>query len=284
MNTDNVFEFYDAPREYLVLNAGDTELPLQYDAETFMVPAGDKVKLPDGKSLFCSGKNSAGEYIPGSLVLRDIYGLRGSPDDVDGSMSLRGQKWSAEACIKHCLQIPILNTPKNAKPMGPLAERGLTILPMNPGADLVARAREEARAKYEAFMLKWAEDTIFAYKDSAEKHKQHNLTAKAPKEDYFVALKYKRKADEKFRQREAELGGDLLGPVPAQDDSEEEFLVYARIQAEKAATVAAAEQKVDRDDLAEILMKDPEFKAALKKSYLVRKKRGPNKAKLEASE
>lgn len=269
---ENYF-FLDAPREYLVLNPGDITLPLAYDGENFLVPAGDEIVTPDPlrPKKFYSGKNSAGEFIPGSLLLRDIPGQRSSADDITGARMLRGDYWSAGHCLKHCLGIPLSNAAPDAQPVGPLADRGLTVLPVNPAPDLVNRARAEGRAKFDRFMGKWAMNTVHTYQAKAEKMKKHNLVAETPGEDYYKALEWQKKNGQAAEKRAQDLGGSL--PV-AQDEDDSDLLAFARIQAEKMAEIAAqGKGKVDLDALAEILLKDPDFMAKIKKTHHLRKRR-----------
>lgn len=262
-----------APTEYLVLNATDEPIEMQYDGETFTVPPSDQLVMPNPNAphRLHSGKNSLGELIPGSLLIRDIYGLRGLPDVERGQEALRGEGgvWRALSCIQHCLGIK----PGSREATGVLAKKGLALLPLQPSPDLVRITREEAKAAHADFMVDWAQEQLAAYEALVAKHKGAGLVAPLPGKKHAKAVQIVEEA----RVRRS---GKLHPDYAESESSEDDAVAFARQMAEDAAySMQKDKPSVDIDALVETLMANPAFKRKMQESYNIRKKRAPNKPK-----
>ncbi len=258
MSNDFVF---DAPREFLLLNSGNEPIEIQYDAETIFFPAGDKIFEPSPSRRFNSGQNSLGEYIPGSLLLKDIAGARGGPD-LDPGSDKRGEYWSASKFIKHVLK---LEAGKSLESMwGVYADKGLTVLPMNPDPETVKTTRDQARKRYFKFMEKWASDTLYYYEAKANKAKTKGLDTGRPGEDFYVARKMLKDID---ATREASVGDSDDNP------SENEMLALARSLAEEAATKALdGNPDADLQALVSKLMDSKKFQNMVKETHDIKRR------------
>lgn len=155
------------PREFLVLNPTDEAIACGYDGESFTVPANDQVLMPNPKApeMPHSGVDSLGNLIPGSLVVKDKIGPRAM---CDGG---RGDGWSAAQALTHCLGLD----PKTGGATGPFADKGLSLLPMNPDPQLVDATRTAGRARYEVFLLAWAREHVNGYNERQAKHRSLGL-------------------------------------------------------------------------------------------------------------
>lgn len=259
---------FDAPREYLVLNAGDEPVELGYDAESFKIPASDQIQTPNARGL-ASGKNSLGEYIPGTLVIRDIFERRSAPDDPHG-MGVRGTHWSASAFVQHVLRIDPKN-PATYSGAGVFKNRGIALLPLNPSPDLVAKVRAEARERYTEFMTTWANNTVHAFSERAAKKRsmgREDAMIGGDLKVYNKALGIIKKAKADMAA-EADAGVEGMHAAPA-----DEVAAMARQLAEEAAfELSKSKPDIDMAAVVEVLMADPKFRNKVKESYNLRKKR-----------
>lgn len=256
-------QMFSQPREFLLLSASPTSTQLCYDAEIFTVPSRGELVMPNPDRPFKphSGKDSEGNWIPGSLLVKDIPGQRGCPDEPKDTF-YRPPFWSASAAIMHCLGIDA----RTKQPTSSYSENGIGLLGLNPTPELVASMRKELHEKGRKFRLKNADEVIATYKAQANKLKQAGLEPGIPGEDYDEALLVR--AEEK-KAREERL--EALGiSDPLKEDSAEEpgLLELAR---QVAQSMAKEQPSVDMDELVKILMQKPEFKKALKQEYKVRK-------------
>lgn len=253
-------------REFLVLNGSDEPVKLIYDAEEFTIPANDDVIVADPAkpSKPHSGKNSLGEYIPGTLLVKDIIDERGCPDDITGNS--RGRFWDAGLCLAHCLGLD----PHTLETKSKTAAKGIMLLPNNPDPELVRQSREDCRMRWAKFRSTWAAETINFYQTKANQHRANGSHPGMPDPDYYKALKIA-KEDEATMQ--AELGALGIGN-PSTDDAENdaEFAAMARSMAEKMSKPeVAANPKLDLLDLVDGLMENPAFKKAMKTRFDLKK-------------
>ena len=267
MSSDFSSLLFNAPREFLVLNPTDRVITLAYDGETFQIPSNDQVLKPVANALKpYSGKNSNGEYIPGSLLLRDISGERGCPDNGN-----RGDYWSAEKCLVHCLRIDKVSK----QPSGPMFDMGIAILPLSPAPELVERVREAGREKWKIFRVAQAQQTMADAEEAAQSRIKKGLQAPILGREHEEAAMIIAEARKAQQKKIAELMG-TSGEGAVEGSSDEDLTSFARLAAEKAARQVEGEQPgVDRDALVDILMADPKFKDAIKAKYKMRKLRAP---------
>ncbi len=247
MTFDNLFI---QTREFLVLNGSTEPVTLRYDGEEFVIPASDKVVKPDNSRKFSSGLDSEKQLIPGSLVIKDIYGARGCPDDISGNA--RGNMWDAGACIAHCLGID----PLTRQASGKLAERGITMLPLSPSPELVEQTRAESAEKYKKFKQSWANETVEAYQAKANQHRALGLHAALPAAEYYEALKTIKDAEKEHEEKIQELGF-TQDPLK---ESGDDLLEIAR---EAATSLVKERPELDKDAVVEMLMNDPKYRAKI---------------------
>lgn len=242
---DNLFQ---QTREFLIINAGNEPIWLRYDGEEIPVPSATNV-VSQGRWM--SGRDSEGNLIPGTVILRDIYGPRGCPDDTTGNA--RGPMWDAGACIVHCLGID----PITRATTGKLADKGVGMLPLKPTPEIVEKTRAELVAKYKVFKRAWAKDVIEAYQTRANKHQAMGMSAGLPEEDYYEARKLTKEAEIEHEQKLKAMGlNDDLGI-----DTSDALLEAAR---NLAKSVAKDTPNVNIPDLVDRILKDKEIMRELR--------------------
>ncbi len=260
-------------REFLVLNGSDDAVTLRYDAEEFVVPPNDQIIIadPTKPTKAHSGKNSLGEYIPGSLIVKDIIDERGCPDDLTGNT--RGRFWDAGQALAHCLGLDADTLETKSR----LSDKGLMLLPNNPAPDLVEQSRKACRERWARFKSEWASEVINSYQMRANQHRSAGTHPGLPGKEYYEALKI---AKENEAQMEAELGSIGISSASTDDSSDDAELVAAtRLMAEKlAAKEVEANPKIDLLEMVDNLMENPAFKKAMKTRYDMKKAPGSRRA------
>ncbi len=267
---------FDTPREFLLLSGAHTSTRLCYDAEHFTIPAKDEIVKPNERAphLPHSGKTSEGEWIPGSLLVRDIPGARGCPDDPtsDGvtAGNARGDFWDAKRAIMHCLGID----PITRKATSSYSDKGIVVLPTNPSGDLLRVEREKVAAKAKAFNIKCADQTVRDWAAEANSKKKNGVEPGLPGNDYYDALEILGEAKKEHKRRVAAMGMEdpfMDAAEGAVGDDDSELIALARIAAEKVAGKLSATEDIDKDAVIEMMLKDPEWMKAIKKQAQVRK-------------
>lgn len=134
------------PQEFCVHNATDSPVEMRYDGETRVVPSFTMVVKQDPRypEMCHSLRDENGEYIKGTLLVKDVLRERSIPDGVDDG------RWSAAACIKHCLGIDV----RSKMAYGTLALKGLSFIPAGATKADVARIADAGRKRY----VLWYED------------------------------------------------------------------------------------------------------------------------------
>lgn len=244
-----IVEFLTPVREFIVLNATDERVEIAYSGETRYVPP-NHVILGDGEP-FQSAKDSEGNYIPGTLVIEDMFEQKEL-----GEMADLKIHWSAAEAIKHSLGINV----RTGEATGHTAKKGVSVLPPKPTPELVDKIRSEGRARYEDWMVDSAKNLVDSYDAKNEARQRVGMNAVPPGKDYERAFAILN-AHRKRQQTQAE--GDL-GLQPTDD-----------FEADLAAAIMAKLGGVEEDKEALVarLMNDKEFVKALKQKYAVRKKR-----------
>lgn len=157
-----VVNFLTPPRSYVVHNATDGRVEVQWNSVAFTLPPFDVV-IEDTKENTTrhSAKDATGAYIPGTLVLSDQY--RAADPWLGGQELL----WSASEAIKSALGIDT-NT---GEASSVLAAKGVSLLPVEAPPELVKQVTEAGRKRYEEFRIVEAEQVVNA-------HEAANMTRK----------------------------------------------------------------------------------------------------------
>lgn len=180
-------------REFVIHNSTDEEVVITYDAETRWIPAVTKIvyphpKYPNDPSVCCSGKDSEGNWIPGTLVLKDMYA-----DKEMGEFGETRNLWSAANAIKHALGIDVRTGAADSD----YAKRGLSVLPLNPEPELVQAVLADGRARYEDWRIAQSREIVTAYDEKNAARARVNMQPVPPGQDYHKAVAILRAYDDK---------------------------------------------------------------------------------------
>lgn len=201
-----VVTFIANPREYIVHNAGDEPVTIMYGGETRILPPVHEVITPAKTLPAYSGKDAEGEYIPGSLVIADIY--EENPSFLGGSTLV----WSAAEAIKQVLGIDT----RSGTSSGPFSERGISVLPANPPKDLVRETTKAGRERYERWRITEAERIVFEHNERNAKHKALGMPEIGGDERYIkahmIVAEHRKLQQEQIKERlgvKPDLGVDV---------------------------------------------------------------------------
>lgn len=152
---EDLKQFLTPVREFTLHNATDEDVVLMYQGETRIVPASNKIAYPHPKfdDVCHSAKDSEGNWIPGTLVLRDV--VQHHYNGMEASV------WSAANAIKHALEIDVTSGAATGK----YAARGLSLLPPNPSPELVKSVAEDGYNRFRSWRVQWATEVMRTYDD-----------------------------------------------------------------------------------------------------------------------
>lgn len=166
-------QFFMAPSEFTLYNTTDEVLDPTYCGHPVKAPAVTEVVFPNPKAAdkFYSAKDIDGEWIPGTVVARDML-------DGDGEVS-----WRAREAIRHILGMDI----KSGKCSSKYFDRGLCYLPPNPTKEQIAATYAEGRRRYEKSRLSQAKTVVDYYAELNEARKKWGAPAIPAGDDYAKA-------------------------------------------------------------------------------------------------
>jgi len=255
--SDEIRQFLAPVREFCLHNATDEPILIMYSGETRIIPAKDQIAYPHPKfeDVCYSAKDMDGDWIPGTLVLRDMVQMYMNGQE--------GQVWSAANAIKHALDIDI----KSGLASGKYAERGVSLLPPSPSKELVHKLAADGRRRYEAWRIKTAKEVAEAYEGriAALKAAGHNPIPLGPDYDRARAIIDASRDVEKARYTPVP-----FTPQPVEDEPVDEDDL-ARVFAAKLSKMVGP--TVNKAALVEQVINDPETMKLLKAKYKVRKLR-----------
>lgn len=236
-------------REFVVHNATDEQVVITYDAETRWIPPINKVVMPHPKAEDAchSAQDSNGNWIPGTLVLKDVY----SQKDL-GEFGESRSLWSAANAIKHCLGIDV----RTGHADSDYAKRGLSILPPNPEPELVDAVREDGRARYEEWRIKQARETVESYDDKNAARARVNMNPVPAGQDYHRAVALLRAYDDK-QQRLAAESMETYGKKPVAEVTEApQQATSGKVEIPSPSLQEQIEQLVNNPEALKILKED----------------------------
>lgn len=253
-------DFVEIPKEYVLVNPTDEAIEFGYGGETRTVPPTNKVTKPHAKfdDVPHSAKDEDGEFIPGTLLLKDLYGPH--------SFALGGEEkvWDAAQAIRHCLGIDV----KTGVATGKYAERGLTVAPRVYTRAIIEQLKAAGRIRYNDWRVQAARAVVEAHDARNFALQKAGMPSLPGDESYRKALLIigaANKMDEK-------LVADSMGmDVPAEGS--------------KTGSVADGVEfmsSTDKQALLDKLMGDKEAKKLLDEKYYIRELNGPKDPKKKA--
>jgi hypothetical protein len=234
--------------KFILLNSTPEEIVLRWAGLQLTLPPSDQVGHRPGAF-------DDGEKIPGSYLIEDAYTF-----NADGTIPAAGSphNWLATEAIRNLLGI----NPRTGEAISPFAMKGISVVAEEPTREIVAEVQKDGMKRFEQFLWDWANETVTGYEVARDKASAAGVNARPPGRDYDRAMRIlqgtsgqsrevvEEAADEKFLQQEAEL----------------------RIMALEMAEQAAKGREVDKAELADQLLADPQVKQHLKRKWSIRKR------------
>jgi len=246
-------QFGYRPQRYSIHNASPEAVSVRWAGLAFTVPAVDTFSHNPG--VFDDGAP-----IPGTLSLSDAYTF-----DVNGNLPQGGTpNWFASEAVRNMLGIDSEGTATSA-----YARRGLSVLPDKPSREQVEQIRKAGEARYHVFLVDWAQYTVMAWQDQAERSRRAGVPALPPGQDFYKASLIIEKHNEVMKER---LGLGQKKVVEAEVDFDTiEFETFAIAEALLIAKGIAKDKDVDSAELAEKMIENPKIRAQLQKKYRIRR-------------
>ncbi len=245
----NVPELGYRLNRFTLHNSSPEEMTLMWAARPFTLPARDQVGPK-------AAKYDTGEPIPGTLVLEDGWTV-----SADGTIPTGGPpNWLAFEAIRNVLGVD----PITKKATGVYAKAGISFLPDAPSKELVQKIVADGMHRYEESQIVWADSVVAGFQVAIQRSKEAGMAPPPPSSDYLKATVLLEK-----RKKEIEALYGKASETPP-DDAELEFLAFAEAAAMEMATKAAAGKEVDKAELANKLLQDPEVRAHLQRKYQYR--------------
>lgn len=242
------------PQSYAVHNASPDPVSIRWAGLGFTVPGCEQ--FSPNPAIFDDGAP-----IPGTLSLSDAYTF-----DASGNIPQAGSvpNWFAAEAVKAMLGIDT-----NGIATSPYSKRGISVLPHKPSRETVQQILEAGRARYQEFLVEWAQYTIMAWQEQAERSRRAGVAALPPGPDYHKAVVIVEKHNEEVKKH--------LGIAPKAAEIEDidddlEFQAFATAEALMIAKKIAADKDVDLVELAEKMLENPKIRIPLQKKWSIRKR------------
>jgi hypothetical protein len=133
----------------------------------------------------------------------------------------------------------------------------------------IERIMAEGKKRYYDFMVEWADHQVRAYAGAVDLAQRAGVTAPPPGSDYRKAVTIQETHKAELEKRYGPQK-NVLEETMEEDDLE--FMVFAKAKAMALAEQAAEAHKVNKDQLAEQMLEDPDIMKNLRKKYRIRKK------------
>jgi len=153
--------YLSRPKGYTVLNSSPQEYVLTYGGNSFRVPPRTEIveqhpKFPNDPSVpYSACYRDTSEYIPGSLVIRDLGQRKEGNKGEDGVGIEFNIQLTAEMFLKGVFQVD-----EHDNITGMPYKKGLSILPGEPTKEQVVKADADGKARYRAWLLRNAATVI----------------------------------------------------------------------------------------------------------------------------
>jgi hypothetical protein len=214
------------------------------------VPPKTEVVKPHPKydDVRCSARDDKGEFVPGTLVVRDIR--------TKGRLGSEHLLWSASMAIKKVLKVDI----NSGTYQGVYAMRGLSVLPEVPTREMVAEVEKEGFNRYRAWKIKEARTVVSDIEARNEALLRAGMKPRESSAEYAEARAILDAADVSDRIKAEEMLELVIGKKPPSDP----LRVY---------------EDTKPDDLTQLKEELGDLKAAMADLLASKKRRAPNKRK-----
>jgi hypothetical protein len=189
--------FIEAPRSYVLLSASPD--PIWFDSQGFMlvVPPRGEI-IPEGDPHFQNSSlydTATGDYVPGSLVIKDVF--------TQGEFGEQVLLFDVVFAIKSLLGVDLVS--------GPLAKRGLSVMPLDASQEMIDALSREGHSRWEVHRIENAKAAVRAEQDKVDRHRKLNLPVPPPSPDVEEQALFLQEVAQRQRARIA----DILNAEPA---------------------------------------------------------------------
>lgn len=267
------------PKGYTILNSTPERRTLTYGGNSITVPSREEIvkphpKFPDDPSCpYSAIDEETGEFIPGTIVMRDLGSRREGNFTKDTDLT-RTVNHTAELFLKNVFQVD-----PHGKVSGVPFQQGLSVLPQNPTKEQLVVADAAGRERYRDWKLKNAAQII-------RDHENRNASAARSKLPTILPDKDVRQAQRLIEESDDKEVRALYKKLQIDDREVDRGLEDTRAQ------VAVPEPTLSNEEIVDQVLANPaitaKIKAALGEDYTIRKRRVPkskqtDRAKKQAS-
>lgn len=240
------------PQRYSIHNAGHEAVSVRFAGLAFTVPPVDA--FSHNPAIYADGAP-----IPGTLSLADAYTF-----DANGQIPPQGgtPNWFAAEAVKHMLGID-----SQGVATSPYAKRGLSVLPDKPSREVVEEIRAAGEKRYHEFLVEWAQYTVMAWQDQAERSRRAGVPALPPGADFYKANLIIEKHNEEMKKF---LGISSKQAQVENLDDDLEFQTFALAEALRLAKGIAEAKGIQSAELADQMLQNPEIRRKLQAKYRIR--------------
>jgi hypothetical protein len=243
--------FIEEPRSYVMLNSSPDALTLQSQRYIIVVPPRGEI-IPEETpphfqniSLF---DEATGDYVPGSVVVHDIFET--------GEFGEQILSFDVVRAIKDLLGNDLVS--------GPYAKRGLSVMPLDASQEMIDALSREGHSRWEIYRIENAKYAIRAEQEKLDRHRKLGLPAPPPSPDVEEQALFLQEVATRQRARIA----DILNAEPpaAADDVTKIAGVRAGVLNDLAQPTlqtpigASAPSAANREALLAALRSDPELR------------------------
>jgi hypothetical protein len=251
--------FINKPEEYGLYNPSQDWIDLTWGGRSMRLPGCEKISLTP-----CHFDDEAKTPVPGTLIIVDGYTA-----GLDGLIPKQGSpfNWKASAAIRMMLGIDVETGIAHSTKAG----RGITFIPPVIDHDTFEAVKVDADIRYVSHEIAWAEAEVAARAQSVDLHQRAGEIAPAADAGYNKAILIlsKSRGESPEKVAEATVNESDVGAIAA-----------IEALAMEMAVEAAKGKEIDVKALADSLMKKPEVRKHLQKTYSIRK-RGHQEEKVE---
>lgn len=257
-------------REFILHNPGIEPIEMCFGGETRVVPPANVVEEPDPnrKHKAYSGKDADGDWIPGTIVFKDIYEY----DELSQGDRLLWDAWWA---VKSLLGVD----PNTQEATGPYALRGVSLI--HPGAtkEEIKEIAAAGRLRYEDFKVGAARAMVATHEEDNKrraKFGQPEVPGDAAYEEALLILagarnRQKQKLDavlgNKTQVLEAPENAGFFAPGPSVVEPQVDEDAFNEFVKEAVAEAAAKTNVADRHAFVDKFLSDPENMKILRSRF-----------------
>lgn len=193
--------FIEAPRSYVLLNASPDAIIFDSQSYFILVPPRGEVipyEQPPRFNSISLIDDATGDYVPGSVVINDLF--------IKGEFGEQVLIYDVVKAIKDCLGQDLVS--------GPLAKRGLSVMPLDASQELIDALGREGASRWEVHRIENAKAAVRAEQEKLDRFRKLGLPAPPPAPDVEEQALFLQEVAARQRARIADiLNADTAPPA-----------------------------------------------------------------------